>query len=90
MSFTITTDIFCDRCNDWTDGVSTYKIDLTAARALARNRGWTCPQKRSTYQKDLCPMCNGRASSKMSDGNYVWYEGMKPDQDTPKEKLEKI
>lgn len=74
MSYTITTDIFCDKCGDWTAGISSFKVDVAGARKIARAQGWTCPKKRSAENKELCPMCNGNAAAKLSDGSYVYKE----------------
>lgn len=73
MSYRITTDIFCDQCLDWTPGVVThFEVRITAAREIARLRGWTCPKKKSEFLKDLCPICNGKATLKLADGSYAF------------------
>lgn len=69
MSFTITTDVFCDAegCGDWVAGVSKTTIQKTKAWKRAEYCGWT-----KVDGKHLCPLCNGRASYKLPDGSYVW------------------
>jgi hypothetical protein len=65
MSFTVTTDVFCDNCNDWTHGTAGKKIDRVRATEVALSRGWTFEKK-----KHLCPICNGKAEFKLLDGSY--------------------
>lgn len=54
MSITISTDVFCDRCDNWTEGVSCATHGRTkAARKAARKKGWLC----SSIEGDFCPDC---------------------------------
>lgn len=70
MSFTITTDVFCDKCPDWTPGESSNRINRRKALSLAKERGWTVRKK-----KHLCPMCNGSARLRLSDGSFIFKDG---------------
>lgn len=72
MSFTITTDVFCDGCSDWTPGVAGSSPKRGSAWALAKRRGWS-----KEKGKHLCPLCNGRAEYKFADGGYKFKERMK-------------
>lgn len=56
MSLTITTDVFCDSCADWTEGHAGHKIDGRAARIVAKASGW---ERRKIDRKrfDLCKTC---------------------------------
>lgn len=69
MSFTITTDVFCDKCNDWTSGVSRARVDKRGALQRAIRYGWTM-----VAGKHLCPICNGKASLRLGSGEYIWKE----------------
>jgi hypothetical protein len=65
VSFTITTDVFCDECSDWTSGVSGPHNGKREAWRNAKSRGWA--KRRG---KHLCPVCNGIAHYKYADGGY--------------------
>lgn len=67
MSFTITTDVFCDECGAWTNGVSEGSPNRASAWTVAKARGW-----KKIKGKHTCPMCSGDAEYKLSDGSYVW------------------
>lgn len=67
MSYTVTTDIFCDLCNDWTSGVSKTKVDIKNARAIAKDRGWI-----RKNNKDICPVCSGKARSRHTIHQDEW------------------
>lgn len=59
MSVTVTTDIFCDRCGDWMEGVSgrTF-VDKRLARRKARTEGWVYKYDHTENKyKDFCPNC---------------------------------
>lgn len=56
MSMTITTDVFCDDCSDWTEGVSAIKIQAKTALAIAKSRGWKRIRE-GNLVLDLCPAC---------------------------------
>lgn len=61
MSITVTTDVFCNNCTDWTEGVSGRDFaDPKAARKHAKQNGWI-----SIYRDkkliDLCPACKRKA-----------------------------
>lgn len=76
MSFTITTDVFCDNCSDWTSGVSEGSPNRTKAWLVAKSRGWT-----KVDGKHLCPLCNGKAYGKISEnsgGGYLFKEDKEP------------
>lgn len=51
-----TADVFCDKCGDWTHGVTdgTGKRQATGARAAAK-KGWS--HERRSLSPDLCPNC---------------------------------
>lgn len=53
VSVTVTRDVFCDECGDWTHGV--VNEDAKAARRVARREGWVYRKG-----KDLCPQCKGK------------------------------
>jgi hypothetical protein len=59
MSFTITTDVFCDKCGDWTSGISGPVNGKREAWEIAKSRGWSMVNR-----QHLCPICNGRAINK--------------------------
>ena len=73
MSFTTTIDIFCDGegCGDWTHGdVTTQRW---RAESAAKAKGWTQGWRKGK-KIHLCPLCNGKAKLKCSDGSYVFKE----------------
>lgn len=55
MSITITTDVFCDECNDWVHGTTGPRSATREARSVARANGWKCDR-----DGDLCPTCQGQ------------------------------
>lgn len=55
MSFTITTDVFCDSCSQWTNGYTGAKVDKTEAWKCAKYKGWT---KKSGQH--YCPDCTSK------------------------------
>lgn len=57
MTVSYSADVFCDRCGNWTHGVtSNHKARLaTYALEEAKKQGWSRDVK-STYL-DLCPKC---------------------------------
>lgn len=67
MSFTITTDIFCDgeACGDWTSGDSGRIILKKNAEEIAKSRGWI-----KKGRKHLCPICAGIAKYKQGGTYY--------------------
>ncbi len=67
MSLTLSTDVFCDQCGDWTPGTVGPRNGGREARTIARSRGWTFSK-----HKDLCPLCNGKAEMKLSGGDYIF------------------
>lgn len=52
-----TADVFCDRCGDWTHGVTSNerKRQATEARDVAKLHGWS--HSRKSEFPDLCPEC---------------------------------
>lgn len=54
MSYTITTDVFCDYCHDWMSegGISGTKIEKKKAWGKAHYFGWE--KKRGKFK---CPKC---------------------------------
>ena len=54
MSFTISTDIFCDGdgCSAWTEGTTGIRTQVRKAKQIAARRGWKISTRR-----DLCPSC---------------------------------
>ena len=66
MSITITTDVFCDLCGDWTHGAVGVKILAKEARRASLRAGWT-----NRGGKDICPNCNGNQKFVHPDTSYV-------------------
>lgn len=63
MSITITTDVFCDHCADWCDGVSDgLKIRIKDARNQAKGMGWKRVLDDGAWI-DLCPDCYAKWES---------------------------
>lgn len=61
MSITVTTDVFCDGCNNWTNGTSGPRTDTKTARTNAHLEGW----KRSRANgNDYCPDCYARLTGR--------------------------
>jgi uncharacterized Zn finger protein (UPF0148 family) len=56
VSITITTDVFCDVCGDWVDGVSSTKPLPKKALSAAKRDGWI-RVKRDGKTIDVCPKC---------------------------------
>lgn len=65
MSFTISTDVFCD-CGLWTHGATGCRPERALALKRAKAKGWTFKNG-----KHLCPVCNGKAIGQGQDG-YYW------------------
>lgn len=60
MSFTITTDTFCDGCNDWVDGISKTSPDRTYAWKNAEAHGWKRIKgntRKGEKHKHYCSRC---------------------------------
>lgn len=69
MSFTITTDIFCDRCHNWDAGISDNQVCKRDCWTVAKARGWT-----KEKGKHICPLCNGKATNKSEQYGYTYAE----------------
>ena len=54
MSVTISTDVFCDRCGNWTSGTTGSRPQIQEARRIAKGRGWKVGRT-----EDVCPDCIG-------------------------------
>lgn len=54
MSFTITTDVFCDICSQWIDGISSHKPERRKAWKRARYAG---SKNQPITGKHMCPAC---------------------------------
>jgi hypothetical protein len=60
VSFTVTTDVFCDGnqtdlgCDHWVHGVCSVRSDRSTARAAAREHGWVT-RRVAGRRVDLCP-----------------------------------
>lgn len=52
MSITISTDVFCEECGNWTAGATGTKPRPKAAREIAKSQGWAFFKR-----KDYCPDC---------------------------------
>lgn len=59
MSVTVSVDIFCDFCPDWTEGGCYNYIKVRVARKKAKERGWVY-KKRGICYYDICPKCQKR------------------------------
>jgi len=61
MSITITTDIFCDSCQDWTDGAcgGGGMTQTQEARRNAKRKGWVY-KKIDGKMVDVCPDCQSK------------------------------
>ncbi len=57
MSITITTDVFCDTCGQWTHGIAIDRPERRYARRIAKDRGWK-RKKVHGRMRDVCPACN--------------------------------
>ena len=54
MSLMISTDISCDACDTWIEGVLGDAIDYAGAAAKATRQGWSTT---GVGGPDLCPDC---------------------------------
>ena len=61
MSITITVDVFCDFCLEWTQGCTT--CNATDARKNAKRRGWKY-KKTGGKMQDICPDCQRKWNKK--------------------------
>ena len=52
MSYTITTDVFCDKCTDWTKGETSGKMEKNRALKIAIAKGW-----KHIKGEHYCPAC---------------------------------
>jgi hypothetical protein len=58
VSITITTDVMCDGCGDWTHGVTGAGPSGVAARRVAKRCGWAHVKGApGGGMLDLCPEC---------------------------------
>ena len=58
MSVSVTTDVFCDFCNNWEHGVTGNRAKARAARIEVGFKGWTRTWDNGSHQfKDVCPEC---------------------------------
>lgn len=57
MTVIYTADVFCDKCGDWTHGVTLDRNSGLARKAVtvSKSEGWS-RDARSQYL-DLCPKC---------------------------------
>lgn len=57
MSYTITTDIFCDGegCDQWVAGPAGQAVDREGAKKVAKRAGW-----RLGKREHFCPRCKDR------------------------------
>lgn len=57
MSLSVTTDVFCDGCNAWVEGVSnrTTQAGVEARRLAVKEAGWRCDKT-----GDWCQRCKDR------------------------------
>lgn len=60
MSFTITTDVFCDYCPQWTSGVVEGRINRAKAWKKAKSEGWS-----KENGKHICPDCDTYPTRKL-------------------------
>lgn len=54
MSFTISIDVFCDKCGDRTSGTVGIKNGKKESWRMAKTEGW-----RLVNRKHFCPVCVG-------------------------------
>lgn len=66
MSLSITTDVFCDVCCDWVNGLTTASYGNVAgkARATAYQGGWRRVKIKGKL-RDLCPKCMDKPISEL-------------------------
>jgi hypothetical protein len=57
MSISVTTDVFCDKCNNWEHGVTGNRVKSRLARNAVKQKGWT-KHIGSGSIIDLCPHCS--------------------------------
>lgn len=58
MSITVTTDVFCDGCGNWINGVYTHnRAAITRARSVALRNGWKVVTDSTHLKRDYCPDC---------------------------------
>lgn len=69
MSFTITTDVFCDICSDWHFGVASNVIEKRRAWELVERIGWT-----KVDGLHVCPVCNGKVTHRSPNYGYAYKE----------------
>ena len=63
MSITITTDVFCDICPNWTFGTTGSRPRARVARRNAKRAGWV-RQRRDGKLVDICPLCKNDEQEK--------------------------
>lgn len=57
MSYSITTDVFCDECGDWVHGCVSYKVrKITASNVAIKEHGWHINYLNG-IKKHYCPDC---------------------------------
>jgi hypothetical protein len=61
VSISITTDIHCDDCQLWIEGVTSTRQDTGEARMIAKRAGWSYRARYNGHggftRVDLCPQC---------------------------------
>lgn len=58
MSVSVTTDVFCDYCNNWEHGVTGNRAKAREARKEVSFKGWTRIWENSRMCfLDCCPQC---------------------------------
>ena len=74
MSITITTDVFCDCCGEWTAGTTGPDQNSRGARELARMAGWIRTRDKSRFDGetvDLCPECQDKKHEEFCRRTYL-------------------
>lgn len=61
MSASTTVDIFCDRCEDWTEWLS--EKTARAARRAAAKEGWRRRRNPDGILEDVCDRCIDKAKA---------------------------
>lgn len=61
MSFTITTDVFCDICSDWVHGTVSWRVEKAKAWKTAKFKGWI-----KKDGKMICPLCTKKQAKPKS------------------------
>jgi hypothetical protein len=64
VSITITTDVFCDGCADWTHGTTGPSPNAREARRAAKRCGWARVKGPGVEMLDLCPECAAKREEK--------------------------